>query len=348
VLTRNRVRRLELVLWNLHMARHSPVLNDIRLLGLIALPIRQRNVESKDISFSVAFIGVLLPPGLVHLGTVYVAVPKPIGVIPDGRLEVSPVGRPAKTSVAGRAEVHDLDLEVPGAGRDPPGGAHHAVALGAGGGEAVVGELDPLGLEYAGEEHRQVGRVVGALGGEAGRGDEEELLLAGGGGLGAAAGGAAAGEEGLAVPRLLGLLLPLARGRAGPDAVASLLLRLLARRGRRRESHVLPDAVPGGVDTILVVAVGGCVRWGEGGGACVGGVGGGGVGERGVGMCGSGGVREAWGLGRGGWGIGGGWRGGLGWGVIGGGLHWGQRRRRGRGRGGVGHRDERERGNPME
>jgi hypothetical protein len=66
VLTRNRIWCLVLLLWKLSMARHSPVLNHIRLLRLLALPIRQRNVESEDISFSVAFIGVPLPPGLVR------------------------------------------------------------------------------------------------------------------------------------------------------------------------------------------------------------------------------------------------------------------------------------------
>jgi hypothetical protein len=221
----------------------------------------------------------------VHLGTIDVAEAKSIRVTPDRRLEVSPAGRPAKAGVAGGAEVHELDLEVPGAGRDPAGGAHHAVAPGADGGETVVGEVDPLGLEYAGEEHGQARRVVVGFGGEAGRGDEEELLLAGGGGLGAAA----AAGKGLAVPRLLGFLVALPGGRPSPDAVAALLLRLLAGRGRRSEGGALHGAVPGGV-----VAVGGCVGWREGGGE---------VGGRGVGICGGRGVGKARvrGLG-GGWG----------------------------------------------
>jgi hypothetical protein len=69
--------------------------------------------------------------------------------------------------VAGGAEMHDPDLEVPRAGCDAAGGAHHAVALGAVGGEAVVGELDLLGLVEAGEEQGLVGCVIGVLGSQA-------------------------------------------------------------------------------------------------------------------------------------------------------------------------------------
>jgi hypothetical protein len=75
VLSRNRIWCLVLLLLNLDMARHSPVLNRIRLL----LPIRQRNVESEDISFSVAFMGVLLPPGLVHHQSSTPRYPNPYG-----------------------------------------------------------------------------------------------------------------------------------------------------------------------------------------------------------------------------------------------------------------------------
>ena len=95
-----------------------------------------------------------------HHATINVAVAKPIGVIPNRRLEVRPVGHPSKARVASGAEMHDLDLKVPRPGRHAAGGAHHAVALGAGSSEAVVGDLDPLGLEEAGEEHRLSGRVV--------------------------------------------------------------------------------------------------------------------------------------------------------------------------------------------
>jgi len=125
--------------------------------------------------------------------------------------------------VAGGAEMHDPDLEVPRAGRDAAGGAHHAVALGAAGGEAVIGEFDLLILVEAGEEPGLVGCVVGALGSQArGRQDQyaawldahvgwrEHEVVRAGAGAGAARAGAA---------RLARLLLGLPRRGAGPDGV---------------------------------------------------------------------------------------------------------------------------------
>jgi hypothetical protein len=207
--------------------RHSLVLNQVRLLRFIPLPIRQRNVEPQDISFPVPFISVLVPPSLSHLGAIDVTVPKPIGVEADGRLEVSLVGGPSKAGVAGGAEVHDLDLEVPRPCRNAAGRAHHAEALGAGRGEAVLRELDALGLEDAGEEHRLAGRVVGALGGEAGRGDEEELLLAAGVGPGVGASGGTGsrgwGEERAGIEAILGRERRRGRARRSRGVVAARL-----------------------------------------------------------------------------------------------------------------------------
>ena len=62
--------------------------------------------------------------------------------------------------MASGTEVHDLDLEVPGPRCDAMGGTHHAVALVASCGEAVVRELDPLGLVDAREEHRLAGCIL--------------------------------------------------------------------------------------------------------------------------------------------------------------------------------------------
>ena len=105
--------------------------------------------------------------------------------------------------MAGGAEVDDLDLEVPGSGRDAVRGAHHAVALGAGGGEAVSQEQDPLGLEDAGEEHGLPRRALLGTGGA-------RPGLSGGGPL---------------LRRRL-LILALAGGGPGPDAVFVPLRRL--------------------------------------------------------------------------------------------------------------------------
>ena len=68
-LTRNGSWYLLLLLGHLHMRGHSLVLNQVRLLRLILLPIRQRNVKPEDISFPISFISILVPPSLVHLGT---------------------------------------------------------------------------------------------------------------------------------------------------------------------------------------------------------------------------------------------------------------------------------------
>lgn len=87
--------------------------------------------------------------------------------------------------MAGGSELQDLDLEVqvPRLGRDAVRGAHHAVALGAGDGQAVDGEHDPLGLEDVGEDHgppRQHA-LIGAGPGLAGGRLWRCFLLAGGG-----------------------------------------------------------------------------------------------------------------------------------------------------------------------
>jgi hypothetical protein len=139
------------------MKRHSLV----RLLRFILLPIRQRNVEPQDISFPVPFIGILVPPSLSHLGTIDITVAKLIGIIADGCLDVSPVGGPSRAGVASGTKVYDLDLEIPGPRCDTMGGTHHAVALVASCGEAVIRELDLLGLEDVREEHRLAGCILG-------------------------------------------------------------------------------------------------------------------------------------------------------------------------------------------
>ena len=279
------------------------------------------NVEAEDIALAIALIGIIGPPCFVHLGTIHVAVSKSKHIVAYGSVDVSIVGSPSKAGVAGAAEVKDLDLKVPSAGSDAAGGAHHPVSLCAAGGEAVVGDLDLVGLEDAGEEHGPIGRVVVALGGESGRRGEDELILAAGGlGEAAVGAGAAAGEG---VGRLLGLLLALAGVGPGPDAVAVLLLGLLARRRRGREGHVLHGAA----QRVGPVVVG----WrGDARGISIGCIGERGVGEGGLGFGGGGGggVGEIWGIG-GGWssvglrGIGGrGMERGRGWGerrIVGGG-----------------------------
>lgn len=161
-----------LILDTLSMERHALVLNQVRLLGLIQLPLRKRNVEPHYISFAIR-IGVVVPPRLVHLGAIDITVSETKPIAADGRLQVGLAGGPAKTGVAGRAKVHDLDLKVPRAGRDAAGGTYHAVALGAASSEAVLRDLDLVRLVDAREEHGQLRGVVTECGREAGR---RELL----------------------------------------------------------------------------------------------------------------------------------------------------------------------------
>jgi hypothetical protein len=78
--------------------------------------------------------------------------------------------------VPGLTQPHNLYLEVPRALHDPSGGSHHSVPFGAPGAQAVVVELDLLGLVYLGEANFHVQCVVGLVRELLDRGDEDGVL----------------------------------------------------------------------------------------------------------------------------------------------------------------------------